>query len=95
MAKVRKDDSDWFLKEWLAHFGKKQADIQRDLGWSKNRASIVVNSQQPYGREDVRVLSEWLGIRSFELLMKPEEALALRRLRETAVEIARSTGTDG
>jgi transcriptional regulator with XRE-family HTH domain len=78
---------DWFLREWLTHFGKRQAALVNELGWNKQRASYVWNSRQSYRREVVNEIAQWLGIRPFELLMPPREALALRRLRETAAAI--------
>lgn len=85
------DDSDWYLREWMAHFGKKQAGLVNELGWDKARASFIWNSKQSYRREVVNEISTWLGVRPFELLMPPADALALRRLRQAAVEIAEAT----
>jgi transcriptional regulator with XRE-family HTH domain len=86
---VRKPEEppDWYLREWAAERGKRQADLVRDLGWLKGRASKVWNGSIPYRRELVDEISTWLGIRPYELLMPPRDALALRRLRETAAEI--------
>lgn len=86
MAAGEKDD--WYLKEWLAHFGKIQASLINELGWDKAKASFVWNGKQPYRRSLVNEIAAWLGIKPFELLMPPRDALALRRLRETAVQIA-------
>lgn len=71
----------------MRHQGKRQADLVKDLGWSKNRANIVWHSQQSYRRELVNEVATWLGIQPFELLMSPRDALALRQLRETAAAI--------
>jgi len=78
---------DWFLKEWMTHQGRIQAEIARELGWERGRVSKVVNGRQPYQRSDVLALSKWLGIEPFELLMSPKEAMALRRIRESAAMI--------
>lgn len=77
----------WYAPEWAAHFGKKQADAQRDLGWSRSTASGLWNLSQKYTQERVDEVALWLGIAPYELLMPPPEALALRRLRETAFAI--------
>ncbi len=79
---------DWFLREWLRHSGKKQSSLVNELGWLKGRANNVWHSRQKYTRDDVNEISAWLGISPFELLLRPEEAIALRRLRATAEEIA-------
>lgn len=88
-------DPDWYLQQWLAHFGKRQASLVNELGWDKSKAHIIFHSKQPYRRDIVNEVSEWLGIRPFELLMPPSEALALHRLRETAALIAAESGAAG
>jgi hypothetical protein len=77
-------NEDWYLREWMAHFGKRQAALINELGWNKGRASKTWNGLIPYRKETVLEVARWLGIRPYELLMSPNEALALRRLRETA-----------
>lgn len=79
---------DWHLKAWLDHAGRKQAAIAVDLDWERSRVSRLVNGVQPYSRADVNALAQWLGIEPYELLMPPEEALAIRRLRQAAHLIA-------
>ena len=87
-AGVPEESSDWYLRAWLAHFGKKQAALVNELGWDKARANFLWHSKQAYRRDDVNIVATWLGIAPFELLMSPKDALALRRLRETAKLIA-------
>jgi len=53
----------------------------------KARANYVFHSKQPYRRDLVNEIAKWLGIRPFELLLPPNEAMALRRLRESAAVI--------
>ncbi len=79
---------DWHLQQWMAHAKKRQAHLVSDLGWSRRKASEVFNGDQPYKRETVNELSEWLQIEPFELLLPPEEAIALRQLRSSALRIA-------
>lgn len=78
----------WFLAEWASHFGKRQADAQRDLGWSKASASELWNGHQRYTQNLVDEASEWLGIRPYELLMSPFEALRLRRVQDAFNAVA-------
>ena len=82
---------DWFLKEWLAATGKKQADIVRDLDWNKAKVSLMVNLKQAYTREEVNELAEYLNIRPHELLMHPEDAFVLRRLKADMIRLAHET----
>ena len=88
------DAPDWYLKEWLRHFGKKQVALINELGWTRNKANKVFHGRQPYRREFVNEVAEWLGIRPFELLMPPPEAEALRRIRTTAAMIVAESGSD-
>lgn len=79
---------DWYLKEWLATLGKKQADIVRDLDWNKAKVSLTASGKQPYTRDDVNEIADYLSIRPYELLMDPEDAMRLRRLRTDAIKLA-------
>lgn len=81
-------DLDWHLQAWMAHYTKRQAALTNELGWTKHKANKVWHGRQSYRREEVNEIAGWLGIRPHELLMAPSEALALRRLRETAALIA-------
>lgn len=77
----------------MQHLGKRQAALVNELGWDKSKAHIVWHSKQPYRRDLVNEISTWLSIRPYELLMSPNEALALRRLRETAALIVADEAT--
>ena len=79
---------DWHLQDWMAHLGKRQADMVNELGWPKSKASKFYNGEQFYRREVLNELAAWLGIAPYELLMAPPEALALRRFKAAAVQIA-------
>lgn len=83
---------DWYLREWMAELGKRQADLVNERGWQKGRASKFFHGQYTYRREVVNDVAEWLGIRPYELLMHPSEAMAMRRLRESAMAIAAEDG---
>lgn len=105
MAESR--DQDWHLRDWMTFRGKRQSALVNELGWTKNRAHLVWHGKQPYTREDVNTVSAWLGIEPFELLMAPPDAMALRAIRQSALQIAAEetrrpyspdeskTGTDG
>jgi len=79
---------DWFLKEWLRYYGKKQADMVRELDWNKAKVSLTASGKQPYDRDDVNQAAAYLNIQPYELLMHPDDAMALRRLKRDAVRIA-------
>lgn len=82
---------DWFLKQWLDHLRVKQAALSRLTGWDKRKTSYLVNGKQPFNREDVNQVCRALSIAPFELLMHPEDAFALRRMRDVALRIAAET----
>ena len=81
------EPADWFLRDWAKRLGKRQADLVNTLGWTKNSAFKVWHGRQPYSRKTVNQISAWLGIQPYELLMPPERAMALRRLKESAAMI--------
>lgn len=79
---------DWYFPEWLTYYGKAQARVIEALDWPKSKVSKLYNGLQPYDRESVNALAAFFNIAPFELLMHPEEAMALRRLRSDAIRIA-------
>lgn len=84
-------DPDWHLQAWAKECGKKQSDLVAELDWHKNAAFRIWHGKQPYRRDTVNAVAAWLGIEPFELLMEPSQAIALRRLRDTAHQIAAAT----
>jgi hypothetical protein len=87
---MAKPSYDWYFGEWLRATGKRQADIVRDLDWNKAKVSLMVSGKQQYERESVNELSQYFQIMPFELLMPPEEAFAMRRLRHEIARLAHS-----
>ncbi len=85
------DDRDWYLQEWMTHFGKKQASLNNELGWNKSRMNAIWHGKQRFNRDLLIEISDWLGIEMYELLMKPEEAILMRQFREAAIGIAKRT----
>ena len=85
--------NDWFLRQWLENTDTSQAQLGRLTGWDKRKTSFLVNNKQPYGRQDVNEVAGALHIEPFELLMHPEDAYALRRMRDGAIRIAAETRT--
>lgn len=78
---------DWYFKQWLLHFEKIQAEVVKDLGWNKSKASLMFNDKQRYHRDDVNEIAAYLNIEPFELLLPPERAMALRQYRASAEQI--------
>lgn len=84
MARPRHD---WYLKEWLQTLGKKQADLVRDLDWNKAKVSLMLRGQQQYNRDAINEVADYLHLHPHELLMSPDEAMALRNMRDTALRV--------
>lgn len=79
---------DWYLREWLKTLHKKQTDIVKDLDWNKARVSLMIRGEQQYTRDAVNELADYLNIRPYELLMHPDDAMGLRRLRADMMRLA-------
>lgn len=79
---------DWYLAEWLETLQVKQADLSRLTDWDKRKTSFLVSGKQPYKRDDVNEAAFALNLQPFELLMSPEQAMALRQLYASSVTIA-------
>lgn len=79
----------WFIREWAEFAGFSQADAQKVLGWSKAKASDVWNGQQ-YNQSIIDELFIHMKARPYELLMHPEEAMALRRIRDLSPRLVSS-----
>lgn len=77
-------DNDWHLRAWLSHFGKNQTSLVTEAGFNKSTANFLWHGRQPYRRDYVNRIAAWLGLRPYELLMHPSEALAIRGYREAA-----------
>ena len=82
------DMPDWYLREWFATMGLKQRDLVTKLDYQPAAAHALWHSVQRYRRDHIADISALLNIQPYELLMPPEEAMALRRLRSVIAEAA-------
>lgn len=85
---------DWYLREWLRTLGKKQADLVKHLDWNKARVSLMIRGEQQYTRDALNEVAAYLNLRPYELLMHPDEANNLRRLRAEMLKLAHSAADD-
>lgn len=90
-ANVNSPRHDWYLKAWMAALKVRQRDIMKATDYSKATMSDLVNGKQRYNRDILNEIADVLHIRPYELLMHPDEAMAIRRVRESAVRIAAET----
>lgn len=78
----------WYLAEWAKTLGKTQTDAVRELDWNKSTASHLWNGKQRYNQDLIDEVSAWLQIHPFELLMSPQDAMAIRQFRSYGVRVA-------
>jgi plasmid maintenance system antidote protein VapI len=77
----------WYLAEWAERVGVRQVDAIKKLGWSKAQASDLFTGKQRYTQDLIDEVSAWLQLTPYELLMKPEDAYAIRAMRDSAARI--------
>lgn len=86
----------WYLREWMNTLGVNQAEMIRRTSWSKATASQLYNNVQDYSPKIVNEAAKALSVEPFELLMKPERAMALRRFQDQALQVVEaSRASDG
>lgn len=78
---------DWFLVEWMEATKVRQRDMMKAFDWPRAKASDIVNGKTRYNRDIVNEIASLMNVRPFELLMHPDDAMAIRRLREAAARI--------
>lgn len=83
--------NDWFLRQWMSALAMRQADLMARTGWDKRKASHLYNGSQQYNRSSLNEAAMALNISPWELLLHPEDAMAIRRLRADALQIAADT----
>lgn len=74
----------WFLAEWAKRKGVRQRDAVEKLGWSKAQASDLFTGKQRYTQDLIDEVSAWLQLSPYELLMEPDDALAIRSIYQSA-----------
>lgn len=79
----------WYLKEWATIHGKRQVDMIEALDIAKGTASTIWNGQR-YTQKLIDEVAAWLNVQPYELLLPPEEAIAIRRMRAAAADIMRT-----
>ena len=106
---ARAPSHDWYFNQWMETLRLTQTDVGRLTGYDKAKMSNLTTGRQRYNRDIINDVARALNIEPFELLLNPADAMALRRMRETALSIAAEprqpyhtpmpdvvrTGTDG
>lgn len=78
----------WYLQEWFAANGLIQRDLVTGLDWLPAKAHKVWHGLQEPKTSEIRDIAALLNIAPHELLMPPEEAMRIRRLRSVISEVA-------
>lgn len=81
----------WYLPEWMAVAELKGRGAQTRMmeltGWSKATMSQLYNGGQDFSPKVLAEAAQALNCAPYELLMHPETAMAIRRLRQDALRI--------
>lgn len=64
------------------------AELGRRADIPKATMSAIVNGKTHYYRELMNTIAAALNVRPYELLLHPDDAMAIRRLRDSAAQIA-------
>lgn len=83
--------TNWYLRDWLAMLGVGQSQLVEKTDLSKTAVSLLYNDRQDYTPAIIRDVAMALNIAPHELLMHPEDAMALRQLRRDAFRVVEST----
>lgn len=84
---IPKGAVNWFLREWMDYLGVRQAQMIERTDWSKATASQLYTGKQDYSPKVVNEAAKALHVAPYELLMRPEDAMAIRRIRQEALRI--------
>lgn len=79
---------DWYLKEWMKTLDMKNKDLQEQCGWTVRITNQLINRKIRWHRDHLNLAAKALNIYPYELLIPPEDAMAIRRLRSDAIRIA-------
>lgn len=86
---------DWYLKEWLASLDTSVTWLERETGWTHRIASQLVNCRTRWNRDHLMLAARTLRISPFELLLHPDDAMQIRRLRSAVDQEARLRVAEG
>jgi len=78
---------DWYFKDWLHALQLKQSQVVALTDWPKSKVSKLVNGKVDFDRQILQEAAFALDVHPYELLMTPEDAMALRGFRTAAFAI--------
>jgi hypothetical protein len=86
-AGVRAEAPDWYLSDWMRTLKVSQAKLAAECDWTPSTMHGIYHGRTNYYREIVNLIASKLNIQPYELLMHPEQAMAVRKMQASAAEI--------
>lgn len=86
--------NDWHLRDWIIALDLSQAELDRRTDWGRRKTSDLMTGAQRYNRDTLNEAASALNIAPFEMLLHPSDAMAMRRMRDSALTIAAESVTD-
>lgn len=82
---------DWYLKEWLLNLRGRAggAWFEAETGYTHRIANQLINRKIRWNRDHLMLAAKTLQVYPWELLMHPDEANQIKRLRAAVDEEAR------
>jgi transcriptional regulator with XRE-family HTH domain len=71
---------DWYLQQWMKTLRVRQAQLGERCGWGKSKTNDVYHGRTIYTRDIVNEVADALNLHPWELLMHPDDAMAVRRM---------------
>lgn len=93
-AGIRPEQPDWYLREWMRTLKVSQAKLAAECDWTPSTMHGIYHGRTSYYRDIVNLIAAKLNIQPYELLMQPELAMSIRRMREDAIRIAADSGAE-
>lgn len=85
---LKPESPDWFLADWMKTLRVTQAKLAKECDWTPSTMHGIYHGRTSYYRDIVNLIASKLNIEPFELLMPPDQAMALRRFRDAATVLA-------
>jgi transcriptional regulator with XRE-family HTH domain len=85
--------TNWYLRDWMRTLHVRQADLVEKTDLNTTAVSLLCNDRQDYSPAIIRDVARAMNIAPYELLMHPEDAMALRQLRRNAVQVVETSKT--
>lgn len=79
---------DWYLRQWMKTLRVTQTQLARECDWNTSTMHGIYHGRTEYYREILNLIAVKLNVQPYELLMHPDEAMAIRQLLVEANKIS-------